>query len=312
MHGPQFIGKHLFISVGLKSVSWVSPELILRSVCTGDRKIRGCNVELTQFRECEIYSNFTCCLVSRKSHYMFLKYLTQFSLILRWSNSHPKYAWCWRQHVLALACQLTQLTWTTIKLLQSMNVSVSSSRVSQLALPKLCGCRQPQRAVPSAMPGRQRRRPALPQPSRQRRRPPPAPPAALAGRWRLSREVAARLPVAMAAGDERGRWEPRAGTGRDWRRHRSTACCSPALPAPQPEPQPDLAVHWLLDRVPGASPVATPLCAVAQPPPARPGRSGVRAGPGRARVPARVPAPAPAGPWARGPSALHARGREGE
>lgn len=73
---------------------------------------------------------------------------------------------------------------------------------------------QPYLSAPPPSPRSSRQSPlavSRPQPSRQRRRPPPAPPAALAGRWRLSREAGARLPVAMAAGT-------RAGTGRGWTR----------------------------------------------------------------------------------------------
>lgn len=205
------------------------------------------------------------CLELRKTHYKFLKDLIQFSLILRWSNSHLKYAWCWTHHVLALACQLTQLTWTTSKLLLDMNVSVSSSRVSQFPPPTLRSRQHSHRAAPApdafSGPAPRSLSPLARGGARRQRRP------------RLSREDggsrerrAARLPVAMAAGDERARREPRAGTGRDWKRSRSTGGPSPPVLSPQEKPRPDPTVPWLLDRVAGASPVATPaLCSGAAP-----------------------------------------------
>lgn len=237
--------------------STITPELILPSGCTDDRKIRDCNVQLTHFREYEIYNNFAYCLVFRKSHYKFLKYLTQFSLFLRWSNSHLKYARCWTPHVSAVACQPTQLTRTTSKLLLDTNVSVSSSRFTAASSAQILQLW----AIPSRAPAVARPpRPALPQPSRQRRRPPPAQPAALAGRWRLSREAGG----AAARSYGSGGWARPAGPARTdrWGLKPLPECggflSSRPVPSPQEEPQPDPAVHWLLDRVPGASPVGTP------------------------------------------------------
>lgn len=264
--------------------STITPELILPSGCTDDWKIRDCNVQLTHFREYEIYNNFAYCLVFRKSHYKFLKYLTQFSLFLRWSNSHLKYARCWTPHVSAVACQPTQLTRTTSKLLLDTNVSVSSSRFTAASSAQILQLW----AIPSHAPAVARPpRPALPQPSRQRRRPPPAQPAALAGRWRLSREAggaAARSygsggwarPAGPARTDrwglkplpECGRFlSSRPVPSRPLRRSRSQTQLFTGCSTVCPEPR-----RW-----------GPPPCAVAQPPPASAGPQrgpcGTRPGP---------------------------------
>lgn len=78
--------------------------------------------------------------------------------------------------------------------------------------------------------------------------------------------------VAMAAGYERARRDPRAGTGGDWDRSRTAGDSSAPVPSLQEKPRAEPAVRWLPDRVPGARPVATPaLCSGAAP--ARLGRA---------------------------------------